>query len=132
MLADLIRNGFGTKEDYNCAEKILYGANQVYGLELSDNSLKMAAAFGGGMGMEATCGVITAGLMVLGMLHTETVAHKSETMRPIANRFLEMYMDKMGSLNCKVLKETYKTDEEGCYRVIYEGAVILDQIILSQ
>lgn len=29
MLKELIRDGYGIKEDLNCAEAILYGANQV-------------------------------------------------------------------------------------------------------
>jgi hypothetical protein len=29
MLKDLIEQGFGEKEDLNCAEKILWGANTV-------------------------------------------------------------------------------------------------------
>lgn len=129
MLAELIKNGFGLEEDYNCAEKILYGANRVYQLELSDDALKMASAFGGGMGIEATCGVITAGLMVIGMKVTQTVAHQSKAMRPVANAFLAAYSDRMGSINCKVLKENYKTEENGCYSIIYEGALILDRLI---
>ena len=56
MLYDLIMNDFGKEEDYNCAEKILYGANKVYNLGLSKEALKLSAAFGGGMGIESTCG----------------------------------------------------------------------------
>lgn len=47
MLTDLIKNGFGQKEDLNCAETILYGANKAYDLGLSRDALKLAAAFGG-------------------------------------------------------------------------------------
>ncbi len=32
MLKELIEQGFYLKNDLNCAETILYGANQVYGL----------------------------------------------------------------------------------------------------
>ena len=49
MLKELIQDGHGIKEDLNCSETILYGANQVYHLDLNPDSLKMAAAFGGGM-----------------------------------------------------------------------------------
>lgn len=52
MLKELIQDGYGIKEDLNCAEAILYGANQVYHLDLNSDSLKMAAAFGGGMAIE--------------------------------------------------------------------------------
>lgn len=50
MLKELIQEGYGVKEDLNCAETILYAANQVYHLDLNSDSLKLAAAFGGGDG----------------------------------------------------------------------------------
>jgi hypothetical protein len=43
MLKKLIKNGYGIKEDLNCAETILYGANQVYHLGLNPDSLKLSA-----------------------------------------------------------------------------------------
>ncbi len=49
MLKELIQDGYGIKEDLNCTEAILYGANQVYHLVLNPDSLKLVAAFGGGM-----------------------------------------------------------------------------------
>jgi len=49
MLKELIQDGYGIKEDLNCAETILYGANQVYYLNLNSDSQRLAAAFGGGM-----------------------------------------------------------------------------------
>ena len=35
------------ERDLNCAETMLYAANDVYGLELDKKALKMAAGFGG-------------------------------------------------------------------------------------
>ena len=52
MLAELIKNGFGEKEDLNCAEKILWGANNAYNLGLDREALKLASGFGGGMAIE--------------------------------------------------------------------------------
>jgi len=52
MLKELIQEGYGVKEDLNCAETILYAANQVYHLNLNSDSLKLAAALGGGMGID--------------------------------------------------------------------------------
>ena len=44
MLQELIQGGYEIDEDLNCAETILYGANQVYHLNLNPDSLKLAAA----------------------------------------------------------------------------------------
>ena len=35
--------------DYNCAESILRGGNDAYGLGLDENALKVIAGFGGGI-----------------------------------------------------------------------------------
>jgi len=48
-LYEYLSSGFGKAEDLNCAEKILYGANEIYDLGIDKNDLKMAAGFGGGM-----------------------------------------------------------------------------------
>jgi C_GCAxxG_C_C family probable redox protein len=125
----MIEAGFGIEEDYNCAEKILYGANIAYGMNLSESALKMSAAFGGGMGIEDKCGALTAGLMVLSQEFTNTVAHQSGQLRPITNEFLNRYTAKMGSLDCAPLKEYHKTEAIGCKLIILEAARILDELM---
>ena len=42
MLKEMIAAGFGQAEDYNCAEKIFYGANEAYGLGLSEDDLRLS------------------------------------------------------------------------------------------
>src|SRR5665648_1126692 len=84
MLKELIQDGYGIKEDLNCAETILYGANRVYHLNLNSESLKLAAAFGGGMAIESVCGVLTASLMVLGKLFVPEVAHKYPAIKELS------------------------------------------------
>ena len=69
MLLKLLQDGFGSAMDLNCAEKILYGANWAYNMKLPAEALKLAAGFGGGMGIESSCGVITGGVMVLSSLY---------------------------------------------------------------
>lgn len=69
MLLKLLQDGFGSAMDLNCAEKILYGANWAYNMKLPVEALKLAAGFGGGMGVESSCGVITGGVMVLSSLY---------------------------------------------------------------
>ena len=44
------------KQGYNCAEAMLRAINMAWGLRLSDESLRLAAGFGGGMGCEDACG----------------------------------------------------------------------------
>lgn len=129
MLYDLIKNGFGEKEDYNCAEKILYGANEAYNLNLSKEAMKLAAGFGGGMGIESICGALTGAVMVLSHKYVINVAHESEKIKNLTKELFKKYEDKMGSIKCKQLKPKYRKEDIGCKNVILEAAKILDEIV---
>ncbi|GAU77258.1 C-GCAxxG-C-C family (seleno)protein [Fusibacter sp. 3D3] len=129
MLKNLIEQGFGEAEDYNCAEKILYGANKVYSLGLPNEVLKIASGFGGGMMTENACGAVTASIMVLGLKVTETVAHQSDDLKPIVQSFISEYEKKMQSIMCAPLKLAYRTEAEGCVHVIVKAAEVLDKVM---
>lgn len=131
MLRDLIESGFGQEEDYNCAEKMVYGANIVYNLELPKDSLRMSAGFGGGMAIGDMCGAICGAIMVLSSLYVETVAHDSGQLKPEITRFIETYHQEMGATHCLSLKEKYRTPEEKCHKVIMKAAEILDAFFLD-
>ena len=64
MLLELLQKGYGKAMGLNCAEKMLYGANWAYNLQLPPQALKIASGFGGGMGAGAACGVVTGACMV--------------------------------------------------------------------
>lgn len=129
MLEEAIMKDFGNEEDYNCAEKILCGANEVYGLGLSKEVCKLSAVFGGGMGTGRTCGAVISALMVLGYLNTETVAHQSPEVKAMAIKYQEQFISRMGSVDCSYLKENHFDETEGCKRIIVEAARVLDEFV---
>ena len=59
-----------TAHHYNCAQAVLLAFQDVTGLS-EEQSLKVAADFGGGLKHGDTCGAICGGLMVLGFLGKE-------------------------------------------------------------
>ena len=132
MLKELIQDGYGIKEDLNCAETILYGANLVYHLDINSDSLKMAAAFGGGMGIESVCGVLTASIMVLGNLFVPDVARKHPKIKELCKELFETFEKEMGDILCKPLKDNYRTEEKKCRDVILKAAEILDKIVARE
>ena len=131
MLEKLINSGFGKAEDYNCAERILNGANKVYGLGLSQEACKVSAAFGGGMGTGRVCGAVVSALMVLGQMTTESVEHKSPVVRVKATEFQECFERSMGSVDCKYLKETYYNNTTHCDQVVLKAAALLDEFVVK-
>ncbi len=128
-LYKIIDEGFGESEDFNCAEKILYGANKAYNLGLTKDSLKLSAGFGGGMGIESSCGALTAGVMVLSNLYVNKVAHEDTKIKEKSSEYLNEFIKQMSSINCYKLKEKYRTEERKCKDVILKSAEILDSII---
>ena len=131
MLKVLMEQGFGSTEDYNCAEKILYGANKIYNLGLTSDALKISSGFGGGMMTENACGAVTASIMVLGLKTTETVAHQSDNLKPIVQEFISEYEKEMNSIICAPLKLSFRTEEKGCSIVIIKAAEVLDRLMLQ-
>jgi C_GCAxxG_C_C family probable redox protein len=132
MLKELIQEGYRVKEDLNCAETILYAANQVYHLDLNSDSLKLAAAFGGGMGIESVCGVLSGSLMVLGRLFIKETAHKHPEIKELSKELFDTFQKEMGDILCKPLKDNYRIEEEKCREVILKGAEVLDKIITRE
>jgi len=129
MLKDLIGQGFGIDRDFNCAEKILYGANEAYGLGLEKGALKMAAGFGGGMAVGSVCGALTGALMVLGNSFVADKAHEGTKIKDLTKELFEEYKKEMGSIYCGPLKSKYRTETEKCNYVVLKAAEVLDGIM---
>ncbi|WP_346897740.1 C-GCAxxG-C-C family (seleno)protein [Clostridium sp. UBA7503] len=132
MLLDVVKKYYGEEYDLNCAETMLYAANEEYGLNLSKETFKTMAAFGGGMGVESTCGVITGAISVLGILFTKERAHESDYVKNLTQEFIKTFNKECNSLNCDKLKELYRNDEIKCLNIVEKGAVILDNIVARE
>lgn len=120
------------KYDFSCSETMLYAANEAYHLDLDEKTFKAIAPFSGGMWVEDVCGAITGSLAVLGILFTNHVAHESDHLKELTLEFFETFERKMHSGNCAKLKQMYRTEEEGCNKIIYTAGEILDTIITRE
>lgn len=122
----------GKKRDLNCAETILYGANEAYGIGLDAKALKIASGFGGGMGLETVCGALTGSVMTFGLLFTRERGHESDFVENLNRELFARFEQEMGSTECRCLKEKHRTEETGCRNVILAAARILDEIVLRE
>lgn len=132
MLREYLENEFLYREDWNCAEHMLIGADRVYGLKLDREAYKLAAGFGGGMAVGGICGALTGAIMALGMLFVQERAHESEKIKALTAELIGRYRQKMGEVDCIPLKEHYRTEEIKCRDVILEAASILDDIVTRE
>ncbi|MGE4488683.1 MAG: C-GCAxxG-C-C family (seleno)protein [Kiritimatiellales bacterium] len=126
----LIENGLFAGKDLNCTETVLAAANETYGWNLPPDALRLAAGFGGGVGgQELQCGALSGGVMALGKLFVKDRAHESDRIKTIVQDYFDMFEKEMGSIDCAPLKQTHRTEAEGCRQVILAGARCLDRIV---
>lgn len=129
MLLDKVKKYYTEEYDLNCAETIMYAANEEYNLDLNKDTLKTMASFGGGMAIESVCGAITGSLAVMGIIFTKERAHESDKIKKLSQEFFEKFENTLGINGCKELKEKYRTEETRCSTMLYEAARILEEII---
>lgn len=128
-LKEMIESGFGVKEGFNCSEKMVRGAAIAYGLDLSEDALRLMSGFGGGMGLGETCGTISGAVAVLSFLLVRENAHSSPELKPATQEFITLFQDRLGSTTCRELRPRYRTKESGCDFIIITAAGILDDMV---
>ena len=127
MLKELMEKGY--PDEYNCAEKIINGANEAYHLGLDEDSTRLFAAFGGGLAIGDTCGAVCSSLGVISRLFVADTARKSELLKLIICDFMKRFQEKTGSLKCAELKKKYAANGQKCAYILERAGEILDQII---
>ena len=97
--------GQSFREGYNCAEAIVRTFRDGMKADISDEALRMASGFGGGLGHAGCmCGALSGAVMVLGMLQGRV--NKEQSRGPIyasAQEFHGVFKDKFGATCCRVL-----------------------------
>jgi C_GCAxxG_C_C family probable redox protein len=129
MLVEKCRKYYNMEYNLNCAECMLYAANDEYNLGIDKTGLKLAAGFGGGMAVEDVCGAVTGSIMVLGAMFVDKKAHESDRIKTLTREFIERFNKKLGTVNCKELKALYRDDEKRCMDIILAAGEILEDII---
>lgn len=130
MLKKKVEKYYNSGYDLNCAEAILYAANDAYDLHLTKDTLKTMAGFGGGMAIEETCGAVTGAIAALSIMFVEDRAHEGEKIKTLVVKLFDRVEKRLGTNNCKLLKEKYRhNEEEKCKFIILAVAEVLGEII---
>ncbi len=104
---------------YTCAEAVILGLRDHGIIHCTDDVLRAATGFSGGVGesYQNLCGALSAGVMALGCLYGRTVFQAEIT--PCAQRVVELirrFGESRGSDLCKVLIEGFDpTDRKAFY-----------------
>ena len=116
-------------DGFSCSQAVLVSHCEEYGLD-SEMALKVAGAFGGGMGhIGETCGAVTGALMLLGLKYGKTKAENTESndrTYATVKEYTDMFKQKHGSIKCKdliefdisVKEELTKAKEAGVFKTV--------------
>ena len=133
------------KEGFSCSQAVLAAYGEQFDLK-QELALRVAGAFGGGMGrMGETCGAVTGAIMVLGMKFGSTTAgdlKARENAYAVVREFIHRFKGRNVSTLCRELLDCdistpegmKRAKEEGlikqaCPKFVKDAAEILDQLL---
>lgn len=100
---------------FNCAQSVFTSFGPDLGLS-EDECLKIATAFGAGMGkQQQVCGAVSGALMALGLKYgkaSNDPEEKKEETYHKAEDFLKAFESKNGSIHCKQLLQGLNMNDE--------------------
>jgi C_GCAxxG_C_C family probable redox protein len=109
--------------NYNCSQSVLIAFTEELGLP-EDESLRIASAFGGGIGRQQfTCGAVTGAAMAIGLKFgkgkNDSDEKKAETYEKTVTLFNE-FTRLHGSTNCRMLLNNLDMNDPGDLNTINE------------
>ena len=116
-----------TRIHYNCAQSVVVPFAGAVGIS-EDTAYRMAANFGGGMKMAATCGAVTGALMVLGLAGIDDVPLLHELYRKVRENH-EGFLDCADLLRLNAQKGQPKKPH--CDAMVYELVEMTEEILRS-
>jgi C_GCAxxG_C_C family probable redox protein len=133
------------KEGFSCSQAVFSAHAEQLGLD-RETALKIAGAFGGGMGrMAQTCGAVTGAFMVIGLKYGAIDAEDEETKEKayaLVREFVDRFKSRHGSIACqdllgcdiskpegeKVAREQ-KLFETICPKLVKDAAELLEEML---
>ena len=97
---------------------------------LESQSIRMANAFGGGVGgtRQELCGALSGGVMAIGGLHGRTDASQDDQRSyDLAKQYREAFLAEFGYTQCEPIREKFQKPDgsHGCDQVVERAARIL-------
>lgn len=127
MLADVAVKYY--RMGYNCAESVIRGGNEYYNLGLHDKDMVMTAAFGGGFQIDDVCGALCGSACVISSRYVETKAHDCSFIRPLTQKLVIAFQERLGSRLCGKIKPVFHTKEKKCEKTVATAASVLEEVI---
>jgi hypothetical protein len=119
-------------QGYPCSEMMLLAASRRFGL--SENHLDAAAVFGGGIGKRDLCGLLTGGLMAIGLVAGEKYPDRAQVHqvgRQASNAYWDWWLTR-GDLHCMGPGTAHETSEEFlrmCQRTAVKLEAVMTEVV---
>jgi hypothetical protein len=115
-------------QGYPCSEMILLSALRRF--DLPENHLDAAAVFGGGVGKRDLCGLLTGGLMAIGLAAGRKYPDRNQAHqvgRAASNAYWDWWLTR-GDLHCMGYGTAHQTSDE-FVRMCQRTAVTLEKVM---
>lgn len=132
------------KKGINCTQAVVSTYGPQFGID-REAALKIAGAFGSGMGMGETCGAVTGALMVIGLKHSKVkgiALLSKEKTAEVAHEFITKFKARHGTMVCRELLGCDVSTPEGlktakqekhfkqrCPGYVKDAAEILEELL---
>ena len=128
--------GIYYKEGFNCAESIFLSLRSFAAPDLSEDMVRLATPFGGGVGRSGcVCGALSGAVIIIGAVKGRVLPDRKsrdlayELSGEFHNRFKAMF----GATCCRVLiKNESKGQGEKCHKIITESAGLLMSLLIEK
>jgi len=111
------------RNKFNCSQSVLTPFGTEFNLS-ADECLKIATAFGGGMGrQQQTCGAVTGALMAIGLKYGKGINDdevKKQFTYSKTREFFEEFKNIHGSANCRELLDGLDMTDPEEHKIIME------------
>jgi len=117
-------------QNKNCAEAVYIAACEKFVLPLSEDALKFAGVFGGGIGTERICGAAAGALAAIALKYNSGNARTSTEMKDRSAAFIKEFMQMYdGSDLCKDIKPVHFKEGVRCLSVVEATLEMLEKHI---
>ena len=125
------------KKGFNCAESVFLTLREYAAPELSEEMVRLATPFGGGLGRSGcVCGALSGAVMIIGAAKGRVSPDIPRKISyELTNEYHNIFRKKFGATCCRVLvKDEFGSPGQGeqCYRIITESAVLIMNFLLEK
>ncbi len=123
------------QEGYHCSEATFRAVSEILAIPVTEELRRVSSVFqGGGGGFGGRCGVVEAGLMLIGLLYgRDNSEDDCGALRYLAQEWQRRFMLQFVSLNCSSIKPYAQahSEDHSCRRTYVVGAERMAEFLLD-